>query len=168
MLLVVLAACRSGGGAGPDVAVIEPALDLPPPPPPVAVATPAATPVPPLTDLLLADLAFEAREYGSAVKRYRAHLAGEDPVLDADRALFRLGVLYLMSDGPAPDADAGHRHLRRLLREHPESPYLMEAQVILGLTARVEGLETEVERLESQLEALKRIDLQRSPDHLAP
>ena len=71
-------------------------------------------------------------------------------------------MLHLAKDGPARDPTTGYALLRRLVREHPESPYRMEAELILGLNARVDGLETEIEKLESQLEALKRIDLERS------
>ena len=44
----------------------------------------------------------------------------------------------------------------------------MEAELILGLSSRVDGLEVEVEKLEGQLEALKRIDLGRSQDRRSP
>jgi hypothetical protein len=167
LLAVTVAGCRSGR-AGNDVAVMEPLPDatlvVPPPLP-----SPSPTPVPPsASSLELADQAFEIGDYVAALDGYRAHLDGDAAGVDTDRALYRLALLHLATGGPVRDSATGHALLRRLVREHPDSPYRIEAELILGLNARVDGLEGEIERLESQLEALKRIDLGRSPDRNAP
>ena len=130
----------------------------------MATPTPAAVE----TALELADSAFDAGDYPSARSGYESHLAGLDASVDADRVLYRLAILNLASNGGGRDPAAGYSLLRRLVREHPSSPYRMEAELILGLNARVDGLEGEVEKLESQLEALKRIDLERSRDRRSP
>jgi hypothetical protein len=166
-----LVACRSTRhrGAG-DVAVLQP-VPIPTPAVPAPVATPEATPeltAAAETTLELADRAFDAGDYESARTGYQSHLAGADAAVDADRVLYRLAVLDLAKDGGIRDASAGYALLRRLVREHPDSPYRMEAELILGLNARVDGLETEVDKLEKQLEALKRIDLERSQDRRSP
>src|SRR5262245_61281694 len=135
------------------------------------MATPVATPEPPAvesTALELADRAFEAGDYETARASYQAHLVGGESTTENDRVLYRLAVLDLASDGGSRDAAAGYNLLRRLVREHPSSPYRMEAEIILGLNARADGLATEVEKLERQLEALKRIDLERSQDRRSP
>ena len=93
---------------------------------------------------------------------------GVDASVAADRVLYRLAILNLASNGGGRDAAAGYSLLRRLVREYPGSPYRMEAELILGLNARVDGLEGEVDKLESQLEALKRIDLERSQNRRSP
>jgi hypothetical protein len=168
-LLFTTSACRSGGARRADVAVIEPVV-LPTPEPQLPVATPIATPTPlaVATPLELADDAFEAGDYAAARVGYEAHLAGIDAAVDTDRILYRLAILNLASNGGGRDVAAGYSLLRRLAREYPSSPYRMEAELILGLSARVDGLETEVEKLEGQLEALKRIDLENSPDRRSP
>jgi hypothetical protein len=169
VLLLVSSSCRSGRARGADVAVLEPSV-LPTPEPQLPVATPAATPTPPAvaTPLDLADDAFAAGDYANARAGYEAHLEGVDAAVDADRILYRLAILNLASNGGGRDVAAGYSLLRRLVREHPASPYRLEAELILGLSARVDGLETEVEKLEGQLEALKRIDLERSQDRRSP
>ena len=169
MLMSSMVACRSGRGRGGEVAVIEPSV-LPTPEPAPPIAVPAATPTPAAvaTTLELADSAFDAGDYPTARSGYEAHLAGVDATVDADRVLYRLAILNLASNGGGREAAAGYSLLRRLVREHPSSPYRMEAELILGLNARVDGLEGEVEKLESQLEALKRIDLERSQDRRSP
>jgi hypothetical protein len=164
-----LIGCRSGRGGG-DVAVLEPVPDVTPRPEPPPPAVPSLTPPPPpfTSALELADQAFDAGDYLAALEGYRSHLDGDASSVDADRVLYRLAVLHLATGGPGRDATTGYALLRRLLREHPDSPYRMDAGVILGLNARIDGLETEIERLESQLEALKRIDLERSPARNSP
>jgi len=167
---LAVAGCRSGRarhGSG-DVAVVQP---LPiPTPAPEPMVTPVASPEPPAiesTALELADRAFDSGDYATARAGYQAHIDGGD-ALDADRVLYRLAVLDLAGDGGSRDAAAGYTLLRRLVREYPSSRYRMEAELILGLNAKVDGLETEVEKLERQLEALKRIDLERSQDRRSP
>jgi hypothetical protein len=159
----VVTSCRSGRRArGPsDVAVLQPAI---PTPEPVPIETPEATPTPVqvVTGLELADRAFEAGDYEAARAGYEAHLAGLEGAVDADRVLYRLAILNLARNGGAQSSAAGYALLRRIVKEHPDSPYRMEAELILGLSSRVDGLEVEVEKLEGQLEALKRIDLGRS------
>ena len=173
LALIVLASiaggCRSAGRArdSTDVAVLEPAI---PTPEPVAIATPIATPTPVAVEsgLEVADRAFDGGDYEAARAGYEAHLASLDAAIGADRVLYRLAVLNLAKNGGGRDTAAGYAFLRRIVREHPESPYRMEAELILGLSARVDGLEVEVEKLESQLEALKRIDLGRSQERRSP
>jgi hypothetical protein len=156
----VVVGCRSGRRVrGPsDVAVLQPAIPTPVPAP---IETPVATPtpIPVETGLVLADRAFDAGDYDAARAGYEAHLAGLEGAVDADRVLYRLAVLNLAGNGGGQNTAAGYALLRRIVKEHPESPYRMEAELILGLNAKVDGLEVEVEKLEGQLEALKRIDL---------
>jgi hypothetical protein len=168
-LLVVSSACRSGRGRSNDIAVVRPPT-LPTPEPAPPIEPPAATPTPPpiATPLELADGAFEAGDYAAARGGYETHLASTDAAVDADRVLYRLAILNLATNGGGRDTAAGYSLLRRLVKEHPGSPYRMEAELILGLSARVDGLATEVEKLEGQLEALKRIDLERSQDRRSP
>jgi hypothetical protein len=167
-LLLLTSSCRSGRG-GSDVAVLEPSV-LPTPEPAPPLELPAATPTPPAiaTPVELADSAFEAGDCAAARAGYESHLAGIDAAVDADRVLYRLAILNLAINGGGRDTAAGYSLLRRLVKEHPGSPYRMEADLILGLSARVDGLSTEVEKLEAQLEALKRIDLERSQDRRSP
>jgi hypothetical protein len=169
LVLLLGSACRSGRGRGSEVAVVEPPI-LPTPELAPPVELPVATPIPPAlaTPLELADSAFEAGDYQAARVGYESHLAGLDAVVDADRVLYRLAILNLTDDAGARDPAAGYSLLRRLVKEHAGSPYRMEAELILGLSARVDGLATEVEKLESQLEALKRIDLERSEQRRSP
>jgi hypothetical protein len=168
-LLMASSACRSGRGRGSDVAVLEPsALPTPEPAPPIELPIATPTPAAVMTPLELADLAFEAGDYQGARGGYESHLAGPDAAVDADRVLYRLAILNLASNGGGRDPAAGYALLRRLVREHAGSPYRMEADLILGLNARADGLATEVEKLESQLEALKRIDLERTQDRRSP
>ncbi|HVR30512.1 MAG TPA: hypothetical protein VMS86_13380 [Thermoanaerobaculia bacterium] len=127
---------------------------------------PSETPEPLLSALELADQAFAAGDLETALGGYRSYLDAHGAWEAADRALYRLAVLHLTNGGPAPAP--ANSLLRRLVREHPESPYRAEAELLLALTARVDGLETEIERLERQLEALKRIDLDRSHDRHSP
>lgn len=168
LLATSTTACRSGRRRAGDVAVLEPSV-LPTPRPAPSIVVPASSPTPAAvaTPLELGDDAFAVGDYQGARTGYEAHLAGADATIDADRVLYRLAILNL-GNGSGRDPGAGFSLLRRLVREHQDSPYRMEAELILGLNARVDGLETEVEKLESQLEALKRIDLERSQDRRSP
>jgi hypothetical protein len=165
---VAVIGCRSGR-AGGDIAVMEPIPDITAVPTQIAAPDPSPTPVPlSASSLELADQAFETGDYAVALDGYRAHLDGDAASVDTDRALYRLALLHIANGAPVRDPATGYTLLRRLVREHPESHYRIEAELILGLNSRVDGLEGEIQRLESQLEALKRIDLGRSPDRRSP
>lgn len=166
---LAVAGCRSGRADG-DITVMEPIPDITAVPTQVAapVPSPTAAPLVASTTLELADQTFEAGDYAAALEGYRAHLDGDSASVDTDRALYRLGLLHIANGAPVRDQATGYTLLRRLVREHPESPYRIEAELIIGLNSRVDGLEDEIDRLESQLEALKRIDLGRSPNRPSP
>lgn len=155
----LLPACRSSRiervaagpvESGPPLTSVEsePVPDLPPREP---IAPPEPPPEPPVPAMQRGDEAWLDGDLKRALGAYREALkAGED---DADRALFRIASIHLLEGGPAFDRERGLSLLERVLREHPASPWVVEARLLLSLS-------DDVDRLRHQLEELKLIDLE--------
>lgn len=99
-----------------------------------------------------------------------------------DHALFRLALVYGSPASAVHDPARSAALLRRLIEEHPTSPYRAEAAAVLALEVELERLRREassgdretrrlrgyaaelqgrIDTLTGQLEELKRIDLER-------
>jgi hypothetical protein len=58
-------------------------------------------------------------------------LSGRNP--PADEALFQLGLLYAHFKNPAKDHPKALHHFRKLIEDHPRSPWAERAQVWMAL-----------------------------------
>ena len=75
-----------------------------------------------------------------------------DPPENLDKVLFAAGRLALELDEPAEAADL----LRRLVEQHPDSPYLPRAQLLLGDAYAAVGERDEAERRYEETAGLRR------------
>ena len=104
--------------------------------------------------LEIADAAFDRGDYTSASDGYQDHLDHGSTVA-ADRALFRLALMYVLPESEVRDPRRAHKLLAELIERFPTSPYRGAADYLLSL-------EREVTLLRRQLEEIKRIDLEGS------
>lgn len=158
--VLLVAACRSAG-----------------PPPAVPAAPPVLIPPPAPDPLTVADRAYSAADYPTAVAAYEAYLSAHADADDADRALFQLGLVLLLPDNRTADPAAARARLRTLVDRFPASPYAPQARSLLALLdeidrlkgevrterGRTEALKKDFEAQKKDLEALKRIDLGAKP-----
>ena len=77
--------------------------------------------------------------------------SGKNP--PADEALFHLGLVYAHPGNPARDFAKSLAILKRLVQEHPGSPWAEEGRAVLGILE-------ENQRLQALLQQSKKVDLE--------
>lgn len=98
------------------------------------------------------DRYFEAGDFVPAAAAYEAILEGEE-ALDAreQRALFRLGLTHVIPESPLRDPARAAEIFGRLIDEHPEGAYAIQARLILGLESDSQRLRRAVGETEAEL-----------------
>ena len=177
--LITAAAAAGCNKRPPTPAALIPAplvvTTSPPPvtPPPITpVPTPSMSVVspPPVSpaDIVMEDAtrAYDTADYARAVARFEEYLRMAPLGDQRDFALFQIGLIYALPEFPQRDWVKSTSYLKRLLTEHPKSPYQPHAQLLLNLRSEVTQLTADKERLEqrnrqlnTELERLKQIEL---------
>jgi chromosome segregation ATPase len=110
-----------------------------------------------------AEKSFETGDYAKAAEAYEAYFRDNPSRKNQDRALFRLALAYSFPNNPAHDVQQAVRVLRQLISQFPQSPYALQAKVILSFHEEIERLslditqrEDRVKLLSSDLDQLKR------------
>jgi TolA-binding protein len=136
-----------------------------------AAALPPLPPSPPpaVRALEQADTSFVAGNYREAAQAYENYLQLSPAGDKRDEALFRLGLMYALPEGPSQDWRRASAFLRRVVDEFPRSPLRAPASLILSLQTEVTGLaadsqrrEQRIRQLSSEIETLKKIDTGRA------
>jgi len=123
-------------------------------PPPVAASPPA--PEAPLPSLLEeADRSFADARYAEAARIYQRYLGTEAAGTERDRALFRLGMSYALSENSPQATRQAQGHLEALLMQYSRSPYAAEARFILDLLQELRSLRTGLRTKDSRIAALQ-------------
>ncbi len=87
------------------------------------------------------DRLFQQRRLVEAEAAYKNLLAGKpSPERETERALYHLGLIYSMPDSPLYDLDQAQQVLQRLIDDHGQSPYALQASVIVALQLQVDRL----------------------------
>jgi tetratricopeptide (TPR) repeat protein len=174
---VILASCHQR----PRGAVVPPPVIVPivvpvAAPVPVAFDIPASLPTPvqelltPAAVSLLekAELAFVMGDYAEAIEDYENYLRSFPDGDRSDQALFRVGMAYILRTKPPANWTRGTASLKRLVKEHPDSPVRQTAALILSLRSHADQLARDakarnevMQQLNTELERLKKIDADR-------
>jgi hypothetical protein len=109
------------------------------------------------------DRLFEANRLEEAAAAYERYLDRHSSVSGrSNRALYHLGLIYALSDGPLHDPERADRTLRELVAREDAGLYGRQARLILALQADVSRLQKEsgtlddlATRLESELAGLE-------------
>jgi hypothetical protein len=121
----------------------------------------------PSDGLAQAEALYARADYAGAARAFedQVSLSPDDP--RNDRALWRLGMIYLVHGAPGRDWKRGEQNLRELSLRFPSSPFGEAAEYVLALRQELAALRSESDRreqeileLQSQIEAMKRIDLE--------
>lgn len=147
----------------------SPPAITPPPRAPLESVPVAKTVIAP-TNLELAELNFKLGNYSQAAEDSEGYLRVESESKNRDRALFIIGVARALANDSARDLRRSEAALKRLISEHPNSPYKGQAELILELQDQVTKLRSDIrdrdekiKKLSEELRTLKEIDLQRKP-----
>lgn len=122
-----------------------------PEPMPVAVAP---TPAPPAMQKL-----YEAGDYAGTVRAFLENAA----LANQDLAVFRAAVASALPGHAAHDPARALALFNRLVTAFPESDYLTEARLVIGLLQTAEAMRGRNDQLEQELEQMKAIDLGQQP-----
>jgi TolA-binding protein len=125
-------------------------------PPPPAPPPPAAQPQPvdeALQAVLRGRRFLAQQEYDNSAKELQKAmaLAGNKP--PADDAIFHLGLIFAHVGNPKKDNRAAMNYFARLLKEHPQSPWVDQAKAWIGV------LQVN-EKLAETLEKSKQVDVE--------
>jgi len=113
---------------------------------------------------------FYAGDYGSAVQFFEDYVKVCPNSARCDFALLHLFLSRRLLDNSGRSARRAEEVLKRLVSEHPNSPYRDFAELVLALQAQAEGLrsdnkekEAKIKQLTDELQKLKEIDMRRRP-----
>jgi len=139
--------------------------------PPVAVPMDLPGSLPPSVGNVLfeqAETAFAMSDYVAAIRDYETYLQSFPDGNHVDEVLFHVGMAYALRSKPPANWTVAGATLRRLVKEHPESPLSPTATLILSLRSHAEKLDKDarardevIQQLNAELERLKRIDSSR-------
>lgn len=91
--------------------------------------------------------------YEGALRESERVLSVSNGKPPADEALFSMGVVYAHPRNPKKDYQKAIAFFKRLIREHPESPWAQEAEVWNGILQ-------ENEKLLEMIEKTKQVDIE--------
>lgn len=92
-------------------------------------------------------------DYEGALRESERVLSTSNGKPPADEALFNMGMVYAHQGNPKKDYQKAIALLKRLIREHPESPWTEEAKVWSGILQ-------ENEKLQEMIEKTKQVDIE--------
>ena len=98
-------------------------------------------------ELLQGDYAAARREGQTVLEQF--------PGRQEDQALTLLGLVWVHPDNPMQDTHQAAIYFRRVVANHPNSPYAAACQTWLDVIARLEENDSLIERLETASEALE-------------
>jgi outer membrane protein assembly factor BamD (BamD/ComL family) len=85
-------------------------------------------------------------------------LPGNKPL--KDEALFNLGLVYAHSGSPKKDYGKSAGYFKRLLKDHPQSPFSEQAKMWLEVLQETEKLNETITKLNEMIEKSKQIDIE--------
>jgi hypothetical protein len=95
--------------------------------------------------------------YMEAREEYSTVLMGRDAPAGADRALLGLARLALAAENPGRDERQAAMFLDRLVREYPESGWIVEARTWRDLLRTLDRLQGDVRRHQHDLQRVRRL-----------
>jgi outer membrane protein assembly factor BamD (BamD/ComL family) len=143
------------------------------------------------SQLEVGDDSFLTGNFADAALSYQTYLAGNLNAQDRDRAMFKLGLAYVMVDKSPQSIAKAQDQFRALIHQFPKSRYRPEAEYILFLqteldkaqgdlrkrnvnarernekikdmTEKIKERDDKIRQLTEELERMKKIDLERRP-----
>ncbi len=129
-----------------------------------SVAPPPPSPVSPRSSLLeVADGYYADARYAEAARTYRKYLETEASGTGRDRALFRLGMSYALSEKSPESTREAQAQLESLLMQYSRSPHAAEAKFIIGLLQEIRNLSTSLRERDERIAGLQ-VELNRSTE----
>ena len=133
----------------PPPVIIERVMPPPPPSPPLPPPPPPPPPVEPEevrelreadTHLQLAQQLLGKGDYESSFKESQKALALARESSPGDAAVFHMGLIFAHPNNPKKDNKRAIGYFSRVIKSYPESPWLEQAKIWVGVLDGVEKL----------------------------
>jgi tetratricopeptide (TPR) repeat protein len=110
--------------------------------------------------LLRARELLEKQDYDGSLKEYQEilSLAGQNP--PGDEALFNMGLIYAHFGNPKKDYGKSLGFLNKLAKGYPQSPFVTQARIWMGILQENEKLNQTIQRLNQVIEESKKVDIE--------
>lgn len=112
-----------------------------------------------VTDDRSMDELYEAGDYAGVIRVFEA----DESLSQSEKSLYRAAIASAMPGHAGHERARALSLLTRLLTDHPESDYVVEARLVIALLEEEAALLRTKGRLEQELEQLKAIDLGEGP-----
>ena len=111
------------------------------------------------THLTVGRQLFAEGEYDEALKEEEraASLANGGPV--AEEALLYTGLIYAHPSNPKRDYGKSAAYFKKLVKNHPKSPLVEQAKIMIAILRENEELGRTIEKLSAIIEAWKKVDI---------
>jgi len=110
--------------------------------------------------LLRARKLLEQRDYDGSLKENQKilSLSGQNP--PGDEALLNMGLIYAHFGNPKKDHGRATGFFRKLTKDYPHSPLVVQARVWIGLLQENEKLTQTIQKLNQVIEESKQVDIE--------
>lgn len=102
--------------------------------------------------LLPVRMQIESRDFAAAAEQYEILLSSPDESGNRDLALFDLGLLHSHYANPRKDYQKSLLYFNRMIQEHPESPLVEQAKILVNLIETMQR----TQRVDIELEEKRR------------
>ena len=93
-------------------------------------------------------------KYKEALQENQKVLSLFDKALYRDKALFNIGLIYAHYDNPEKDYEKSRMHFEKLVQQFPQSPFVEQAKIWLGIfnvIEREKQVDIEIEKKKKEL-----------------
>lgn len=114
----------------------------------------------PRESLMRAQRLFDQGDYEGSLKENQKVLVLYNHVPPGDEALFNIAVIYAYGKYPKRDYRRSLDLFMRLVKVFPQSPWVRQAEIWIGILRENERLSREVEELNQTLKKSKEVDIE--------
>jgi tetratricopeptide (TPR) repeat protein len=110
--------------------------------------------------LLRARKLLEQRDYDGSLRENQKilSLSGQNP--PGDEALFNMGLIYAHFGNPKKEYGRATGLFRKLTKDYPHSPLVMQARIWIGILQENEKLAQTIQKLNQVIEESKQVDIE--------
>jgi outer membrane protein assembly factor BamD (BamD/ComL family) len=102
----------------------------------------------------------DQRDYEGSLKEYQKVLSLYYNIPPGDEALFRAGLIYAHYGNPKRDYQKSLDHFKRLVKIFPQSPFVGQAKIWIGILQENERLNREIGDLNKTIKKSKQVDIE--------
>jgi hypothetical protein len=102
---------------------------------------------------------FAESDFRGALREHEKVLSFTDKGPAAEEALLSMGLTYAHPANPRKDFAKAAQYFKRLAKNHPKSPVVEQARIILSILQENDELSRTIDRLNGIIEESKKVDI---------